>query len=282
MTDMITPASLRATAKWWADRFTEHDSFDLVRDVLNREAARLEAEAARDEYVEKLADVLAVAEGGAHLDQLQGWRQTGLRDGIRAVLDRLAADGRLLPEGGMVLSSEPTYPPPSPSCCPIGSCYPSRNGGVCGADVKWDGAKWVPAVSVPLELPTEPGSRIRASVKRWGSAREWADTDPYVDTFTLGERDIWHAENDCLVVGAWNREYITVLEVLPAVSVPDSGPDGTPEKPWPTWQDAPEGVEYRGTWKPGESPTFVNRAGFVTRSRLLLAASSRTRTPSGW
>ncbi|MBM4558234.1 hypothetical protein GS466_24930 [Rhodococcus hoagii] len=281
MTDTITPAptadEYRAAEKVLrAARFGGfRGGYDDEADWCKEEAARLEAESARDEYVETLADVLAVAEGGAHLDQLQGWRQTGLRDGIRAVLDRLAADGRLLPEGGTVLTAEQSddvrqylrshdlavgmrlrtiFDPIEPSDCGCGKSE------ACDR-VLCPLIDTPPAVSVPLELPTEPGSRIRASVKRWGSACEWADTDPYVDTFTLGERDIWHAENDCLVVGAWNREYITVLEVLPAASAPDSGPDGTPEKPWPTWQDVPEGVEYRGTWKPGESPTFVNRAG---------------------
>lgn len=99
MTDTITPASLRATANWWADRFTEHDSFDLVRDVLNREAARLEAESDREEEAEKLAEVYRVAFKAAAGDSYiadGSWAVTG----IRAVLDRLAADGRLLPEGG--------------------------------------------------------------------------------------------------------------------------------------------------------------------------------------
>lgn len=45
----------------------------------------------------------------------------------------------------------------------------------------------------------------------------------------------------------------------PAVPVPDDAPDGTPEKPWPTWQDVPEGVKYRGADMSG--PVFVNRVG---------------------
>ncbi|MBM4644251.1 DUF3310 domain-containing protein [Rhodococcus hoagii] len=44
----------------------------------------------------------------------------------------------------------------------------------------------------------------------------------------------------------------------PAVCVPDSGPDGTPEKPWPTWQDVPEGVKYRSS---DGCYCFVNRNG---------------------
>ncbi|NKS77976.1 hypothetical protein GS539_19325 [Rhodococcus hoagii] len=99
MTDTITPASLRAHADW-IDGCESTLASAVTAERLRVLAEHLEAEFARDEYVETLADVLAVAEGGAHLDQLQGWRQTGLRDGIRAVLDRLAADGRLLPKAG--------------------------------------------------------------------------------------------------------------------------------------------------------------------------------------
>ncbi|MBP0080138.1 hypothetical protein B0F70_24355 [Rhodococcus hoagii] len=148
-------------------------------------------------------------------------REIARLGGEPADLDRLAADGRLLPEGGTAGMSR------------MQAEFARASARMERLPDEYRPVVTPPAASVPLELPTEPGSRIRASVKRWGSAREWADTDPYVDTFTLGERDIWHAENDCLVVGAWNREYITVLEVLPAASVPDGGPDGTPEKPWP-------------------------------------------------
>ncbi|ORL01811.1 hypothetical protein A6F55_19150 [Prescottella equi] len=267
MTDTITPASLRAHAVWM-ERFL-HDS-KRHAEYLRYSAARLEAESARDQYVDQLAEVYRVAFKAAAGDSYiadGSWTAAG----VRAVLDRLAADGRLLPEGGTVLTAEQSddvrqylrshdlavgmrlrtiFDPIEPSDCGCGKSE------ACDR-VLCPLIDTPPAVSVPLELPTEPGSRIRASVKRWGSAREWADTDPYVDTFTLGERDIWHAENDCLVVGAWNREYITVLEVLPAASAPDSGPDGTPEKPWKRWQDVPEGVVYRSEkWPNGR---WVNR-----------------------
>ncbi|NKS02580.1 hypothetical protein GS528_16475 [Rhodococcus hoagii] len=81
-----------------------------------------------------------------------------------------------------------------------------------------------------------------------------------MDTFTLSGR-YWEAENDSLVVGTWNSEYITVLEVLPAVSVPDSGPDGTPEKPWPTWQQVPEGVRYRSRDRHRDHQVWANMGG---------------------
>ncbi|ORL40192.1 hypothetical protein A6F59_16795 [Prescottella equi] len=269
MTDTITPSQrYRVAAEVARERGL---TVQIVADW-EAEAARLEAEAARDEEAERYAKVqyegeiaYAALEGKRFgpWEEASNFQRAVTLAGIRAVLDQLAADGRLLPEGGTEEAAQ--------TCEDM--CEDSHGGLVCtrlaghpGRHVahneedqpllSWPATP--PAVSLPLELPTEPGSRIRASVKRWGSAREWADTDPYVDTFTLGERDIWHAENDCLVVGAWNREYITVLEVLPAVSVPDSGPDGTPEKPWPTWQDVPEGVRYVSS---DGCYCFVNRNG---------------------
>ncbi|NKR90579.1 hypothetical protein GS483_00355 [Rhodococcus hoagii] len=286
MTDTITPEptadDYRAAEKVLrAARFGGfRGGYDDEADWCKEEAARLEAESARDEEAERLAKVqfdAQIAFSGYGPDEILTWdsandfQRSITAAGVRAVLDRLAADGRLLPEGGTVLTADEVadvrqylqshdlavgmrlrtvFDPIEPSDC---SCGKSE---ACDR-VLCPLIDTPPAVSVPLELPTEPGSRIRASVKRWGSAREWADTDPYVDTFTLGERDIWHAENDCLVVGAWNREYITVLEVLPAASAPDSGPDGTPEKPWKRWQDVPEGVVYRSEkWPNGR---WVNR-----------------------
>lgn len=199
MSDTITPASLRAHADWFDTTF-EPGSVE-ARSLRNC-AARLEAESARDEYVETLADVLAVAEGGAHLDQLQGWRQTGLRDGVRAVLDRLAADGRLLPEGGTVLTAEQM------------------------ADMR-DVLHGSPMMSGTA------ANRLRPQ-------------------FAPSEHP-----------------------TPPAVSVPDSGPDGTPEKPWPTWQDVPDGVEYVGVGA-GGGLAYVNNGGV----RYLLNGVSSCSTDS--
>ncbi|MBM4603149.1 hypothetical protein GS575_09395 [Rhodococcus hoagii] len=231
MTETITPASLRAHADWLLA--THGDSERLagqLRSAANKLEIRLEAESARDEEAERLAKVHHEAGYIAEWDALHPETRDGLVAQMRAVLDRLAADGRLLPEGGTAGMSR------------MQAEFARASARMERLPDEYRPVVTPPAASVPLELPTEPGSRIRASVKRWGSAREWADTDPYVDTFTLGERDIWHAENDCLVVGAWNREYITVLEVLPAVSVPDGGPDGTPEKPWPNLHEVPTSV----------------------------------------
>ncbi|MBM4508881.1 DUF3310 domain-containing protein [Prescottella equi] len=56
----------------------------------------------------------------------------------------------------------------------------------------------------------------------------------------------------------------TVLSAT-GMSVPvlDSGPDGTPEKLWPTWQDVPEGVRYwHGDGRPNPCLAYwVNQGG---------------------
>ncbi|MDH6282897.1 hypothetical protein [Prescottella agglutinans] len=246
----VTPASLRAHA----DHMERRSPGSITAEQLLQEAARLEAESAHDEEAERYAKVQNAAECAVFPGAWIPFDETGpnhrktILAGVRAVLDQLAADGRLLPEGEERTVYDETT---------LLRVYDGlKDAGVSGktavnavTQMQNQGILFrqspvtPPAVSVPLELPTEPGSRIRASVKRWGSALEWAATDPYVDTFTLGGR-CWEAENDSLVVGTWNREYITVLEVLPAVSVPDSGPDGTPEKPWETAAEVPAGVKY--------------------------------------
>ncbi|AEV51918.1 hypothetical protein [Prescottella equi] len=164
MTDTITPASLRAHADWIGNGplpAAEH---------LRREAARLEAESACEGYLLTLAQILyssvaEYAELDASWDELEGLHQGGYMAGAQAVLTKLAADGRLLPEGGTVLDAEQV-----------------------------------------------------------AEARELLDA---VDL---------DAEEFHLLRSAFTP---------PAVSVPDSGPDGTPEKPWPTWQDVPEGATVR-------------------------------------
>lgn len=100
----ITPASLRAHADWFDTTF-EPGSVE-ARSLRNC-AARLEAESARDEEAEKLAKVYwhGYRSATAHprsWDELTGTLRDSQAVGIRAVLDRLAADGRLLPEGGVV------------------------------------------------------------------------------------------------------------------------------------------------------------------------------------
>lgn len=226
-------------------------------------------ESAREGEVEKLAEDLAFAYciGFGHDADEFKWNTGGRgHDAWLAVARQvlvLAADGRLLPKGGTVLDEFELdgirqLVDAAAGFKDLEMYLASVKGMLDGIEDARRLRTTPPAVSVPLELPTEPGSRIKASVKRWPAALEWADADPYVDTFTLGDEDWWRAENDQLVVGAWNREYITVIEVLPAVSVPDCGPDGTPEKPWPTWDAAPDGVRYQSH---GRSFEFVNRDG---------------------
>ncbi|PTR30620.1 hypothetical protein C8K36_102473 [Rhodococcus sp. OK519] len=160
MTDTITADEYRTAAKVLRtdearDWLGSHTAFSAV--WCDKQAARLEAESSRDEEAEKLAEVIAQAEQRATVDELVSWRQLQVRKAARAVLDQLAADGRLLPEGGTDL-------------LPCNHCN--------------------------------------------GSGSE---TEPYAYSMDAVANAI-------------------------AASIPGSGPDGTPEKPWPTADDIPADV----------------------------------------
>ncbi|MBM4686434.1 hypothetical protein GS532_22445 [Rhodococcus hoagii] len=155
-------------------------------EALRAEAARLEAESARDGEAEKLAEDLAFAYclGFGHDADEFKWNPGGRgHDAWLAVARQvlvLAADGRLLPEGGTVLTEE--------QVTDIRTILPGFGGRAAEA----------------------AHARLHAFFK------------------------------------------------APAEPVPDSGPDGTPEKPWPTWQDVPEGVRYVSS---DGCYCFVNRNG---------------------
>ncbi|NKS17343.1 hypothetical protein GS490_13535 [Rhodococcus hoagii] len=152
MTDTITPEPTAddylAYARVW-DACPDVPDADEARAI----AARLEAEAARDDYARELATVAVQSDAETLWGDLLPEDQADVIAQMRAVLDFLAADGRLLPEGGTDL--------------------------------------------LPCDRCNGSGSEL-------------------------------------------------------AVSVPDSGPDGTPEKPWPTWQDVPDGVRYRSRDEHGD------------------------------
>lgn len=120
MTDTITAASLRAHADWFDTTF-EPGSVE-ARSLRNC-AARLEVESARDEEAERLARVFWVAAYPTDSQvEVETFATSGTTlVGFRAVLDRLEADGRLLPESGTDLlpcdrcngsGSEPAAPVP--------------------------------------------------------------------------------------------------------------------------------------------------------------------------
>ncbi|NKT69471.1 hypothetical protein GS860_16065 [Rhodococcus hoagii] len=204
------------------------------------QATRLEAESARDEYVEKLADVLAVAEGGAHLDQLQGWRQTGLRDGIRAVLDHLAADGRLLPEGGTVLDADEFDKVRELAEAAMGVEdleLVGKAAYVAGLlNAIEDAAITPPAVSVPDSGEPE----LCPSTHRY-----------FTCTRELGHEGKHEANDGRIVARSW-----------PAEDVPDCGPDGTPEKPWTRVEEIGEGTWFRPKSMPGVHLSKSGRTGW--------------------
>ncbi|NKV19221.1 hypothetical protein GS913_06495 [Rhodococcus hoagii] len=160
-----------------------------------------EAESAREVEVLQLAKRLVQEEFGGYNQwhDLSTSEQERRIQYVKFILAFLAADGRLLPEGGTVAASTRKYPE------------------LWMVDAE-GGATWY-------------GDREEAA---HSIAQSWRDTEP-------------------------GR---TVTVTPPAVPVPGSGPDGTPEKPWPTWQDVPEGVRYQGSTRYGDrSPVFVNREG---------------------
>ncbi|NKU18373.1 DUF3310 domain-containing protein [Rhodococcus hoagii] len=161
-------------ARWYVDREIARLGGEPA--VLDAPvAARLEAEAARDDYARELATVAVQSDAETLWGDLLPEDQADVIAQMRAVLDFLAADGRLLPEGGTDL--------------------------------------------LPCDRCNGSGSEL-------------------------------------------------------AVSVPDGGPDGTPEKPWPTWQDVPEGVKYedRHGWR------YINQG----RVRHAVAAHGGVGHPSAY
>ena len=93
----VTPASLRAHADWIDGCGHGLGPGEALRD----EAARLEAEKARDAEVERYAKVMTAAmDPGSEWSLWPAGVVQRWKIAARAVLDALAADGRLLPEGG--------------------------------------------------------------------------------------------------------------------------------------------------------------------------------------
>lgn len=175
-------------------------------EALRAEAARLEAESAHHKYVEQLAKAFRermVEVGFLMWKDMNEPAKAAHLAGIAAVLDRLAADGRLLPEGGTVLTYDE------------GTLH-----------------------------------RVYAALGNAGLSHRVAE-DVVNEMQNLGilfrERTSSESQNGL------------DFDVPPAVSVPDSGPDGTPEKPWPTWQEVPDDVKYQSANSLG--PAYVNHNG---------------------
>ncbi|MGF7125040.1 hypothetical protein [Rhodococcus sp. BE178] len=201
----VTPASLRAHADWMRD-----GGFPITAVNMEDQAARLEAESARDLYLDELAQHAERVIPGAY-----AWDHDDrgiARHAIEAAFNRLAADGRLLPEGGTV--SEAMEKALTDTLDTVLS-----------------------ALGLTAEHVTEGQARDMQSAAwddGWNACNHW-----------------WH---DGEVPGEEsNNPY---LSAPPAASVPDSGPDGTPEKPWKTWQDVPDGVEVASAKYPHLEPTI--------------------------
>ncbi|ORM21800.1 hypothetical protein [Prescottella equi] len=218
MTDTITPEptadDYRAAEKVLrAARFGGfRGGYDDEADWCKEEAARLEAESARDEEAERLAEVYRVAFKAAAGDSYiadGSWAVAG----IRAVLDRLAADGRLLPEGGTV---------PKHEYCGRGLCAALEgHEGTCAEASGWAGVSGgftPPAASVPDSGPWE--TLVEDALDVGMDVHDW---------------EVVQSEGDAAeAAGEAIRAALDHLAPFVNPAVPDSGPDGTPEKPWET------------------------------------------------
>ncbi|MGF7124062.1 hypothetical protein [Rhodococcus sp. BE178] len=235
----VTPASLRAHA----DYMERRSPGGISAEQLLQEAARLEAESARDEEAEKLARVIwesNVRSVACPWDRLSENSRDIHRGVARAVLTALAADGRLLPEVGVESDSCDRYLDGYYCTC----AGPKPSGWVRCAKC----LDAPPAVSVPDSGPWETADAIPADV---------AEIKDRVGKVWRRKSGGWcfMPGNSC---GCVDGTLDTRFAPFTRVEEPDSGPDGTPEKPWEAWRDVPEGVRY---WGRNRLYRWVNRDG---------------------
>ncbi|WP_317453214.1 hypothetical protein, partial [Prescottella equi] len=194
----------------------------IIRDAVKA----WEAESAREVEVLQLAKRLVQEEFGGYNQwhDLSTSEQERRIQYVKFILAFLAADGRLLPEGGTGAAQERLLR------------NPETIARVQKAQAERDQAVRVevtpPAVSVPDS--GEAGTRAAPAHNPWDFAC------------------VRHIAGEPTRDGEW------CVTCRPAAYIPDSGPDGTPEKPWPTWQEVPEGVKYRSA---DGCYCFVNRNG---------------------
>ncbi|NKR52956.1 hypothetical protein GS481_02355 [Rhodococcus hoagii] len=164
-----------------------------------QQAARLEAESARDEEAERLAQALFSGTAG-HFVTASTWdaasdhSRNAFRAAARAALDFLAADGRLLPEGGTAGMSR------------MQAEFARASARMERLPDEYRPVITPPAVSVPDSGRCTGAGDCEASPHEHGCFADTGDCDDPGDH-------------------------------------PDSGPDGTPEKPWERLGDIPDGVD---------------------------------------
>ncbi|ASN69233.1 hypothetical protein 7S3_55 [uncultured Caudovirales phage] len=230
MSDMITPASLRAHA----DHMERVHLDGISAAELLQEAARLEAESARDEEAEKYAKVHHL-ECSRKYPALSAWDELpeiAHVDNIgfmRAVLDRLAADGRLLPEGGTALTTEAASVLEARAALrevatDVVRSFQERESNRELYDVATH--RLVDQLAAVLDTP--PAATVQDS----GEPELCPSTHRYFTcTRELGHEGKHEANDGRIVARSWPTEVVL-----------DSGPDGTPEKPWPNLNEVPAGV----------------------------------------
>ncbi|ORL93424.1 hypothetical protein A5N78_04620 [Prescottella equi] len=215
MTDTITPEEYEIAAKV-ADAEGDYE----LRDILRSRAAHRRAESACDEEAERYAKVYRRAQRRvyptlAKWGSLDAETQENYTRPMRAVLDRLAADGRLLPEGGTVLTEEQAE------------------------DVRWLFGL-LSDMSFTADRENESYKRLVALFPP--PAVSVPDSEPEDPCGGTGTVECWNpgglcTEKVCELCGPCRT-----CDPNAPILFANSGPDGTPEKPWPNLHEVPASV----------------------------------------
>ncbi|NKW33724.1 DUF3310 domain-containing protein [Rhodococcus hoagii] len=306
-------------ARWYVDREIARLGGEPA--VLDEPvAARLEAEPARDEYVEQLARVAAdsiamIYRSATPRAEFFAWDalteigKEARTVGIRAVLDFLAADGRLLHEGGTATVAQHEnvaadqhkwvyceYQDFARDCefrCEAPGCDWSGQDKAGHAEhvhlieaqerlrrnpetiARVEKAQAERHLDVRVEVTPPAASVPDSGPRTWPSLAEVPHD--VVDLIDCEGYEWQHNWATTRWNGVWSGSAESSAKYGPFTEVaPDRGPDGTPEKPWPTWQDVPEGVKYRSRDRHREHQVWANMGG--TRMHVPTASSEPKRS----
>ncbi|MDH6279505.1 hypothetical protein [Prescottella agglutinans] len=264
MTDTITPEGITAEEYRTAAKVFDarHGCPTLLSGMWRAEADRLEAESARDEYW------LSVAMEVAKVWHEDGWDICGkterrrLLEAVSVVEARLAADGRLLPEGGelteavkksltdaldTVLSACGVPTPPAVS-------VPDAETPAAVLDARCMAVDTEEFI-VCARINGHPGSHFSGGSHYW-----WDAPDSGPD----GTPEECLNDNHAPGCECGDSHFLAASSTL----------DGTPEKPWETWRQVPEGVKYQDK----HGFRYVNQRGI----RYAMAANGGVGHPSAF
>lgn len=251
MTDTFTPT---AEAYETASRVARFDDHPGLADAWQECADRVRAAESRERGDRALAALICIEAGASparyghddcYLGAARLIRETAewlIAEAVHLEQSRLAADGRLLPEDGT----------------------DDEDGDGEQDDTEWREEitrKWRDASEAARRSEHHfPADCLAEAVEMLNRG---ALTPPAVSAPATVAQDEKVADDKgpklctfCLLPPGHDGPHV----VKRPAPTPDSGPDGTPEKPWPTWQDVPEGVEYAGIGDGGRL-AYVNRGG---------------------